>query len=72
MELNRLKNEYSFKSQEDFNKALESSNNWTECPLILNRGYSLTNMELWFIIKGKERKKITYNDFITLLSIEPK
>ena len=60
---------YAFPSKEAFLKAKDETKDWQKYDTFSHRGYIDSKNELYFLLKGKDRIKVSYTEYLSIIQL---
>ena len=63
------KSKYAFPSKEAFLKAKDETKDWQMYDVFSQRGYIDRKNELYFFLKGKDRIKVSYTEYLSIIQL---
>lgn len=64
-----MKNKYALPSKEAYLKAKEDTKAWQKYEVFSHRGYIENNNELYFFLKGKDKIKVNYAEYKSIIQL---
>jgi len=64
-----MRSKYAFPSKDAFLKAKDETKDWQRYDVFSHRGYIDSKNELYFFLKGKDRIKVSYAEYLSIVQL---